>query len=118
MTDRQVIFWHGTTKEKAEIILKEGFNKYTYFAKDIKDSLWMFGEHRIYIFGVAFPFEECKGFYNHPEAWQFVSQQHILPERIVGLWCIKILETIYLNEELRKSIFESNLKVMKNLKEL
>ena len=118
MKDRQTIFWHGTTKENAKIILEEGFNKYTFFAKDIKDSLWMFGKHRVYIFAVAFPFEKHKDFYNHPEAWQFVSQEHISPERIVGLWCIKISETIYLNEELRQSIFESNLEVMNQLKEL
>ncbi len=68
--------YHGTNKENAESILKEGFQPYTYFAQNMADSVYMGGP---YVFSVFFDQEF------HPDAWQPRFDRVIPPEDIIDL---------------------------------
>jgi len=95
------ICYHGTTRENAEKIAEEGFNQYTFFARNLQDAI---GYGGLYIFLVAFRASEI------PDDWQFISREHIGPERIV---CLKLyqVQTLKENEELADKVFESNIKL-------
>ena len=92
------ICYHGTNKEAAESILKEGFRAGTWFAANLQDALGFGGKH---IFRVVFPFKEAPN-------WQFIADEVIFPDRITN-YTIYQEEVIMNNEELRKKIFNFNI---------
>jgi len=97
------ILYHGTSKENADKILKEGFNKYTYFAKNLNDALMMGGE---YVFGVAFKHYKAPDWFENFRCWQIRNKRHIPPSKIVGL--VKYsMEEILINKELSNKVFKS-----------
>lgn len=107
--ERWKTYWHGTSKERAEKILKEGFKPWTYFAKSIEQSLFMGGE---YIFGVAFQLDKFKEpFHKDPEAWQFMNSKWIKPDKIIALHHIKLVKTLFHNKTLRWFVFKTNVNV-------
>jgi len=68
------VVWHGTNKENAAAILKEGFKPRSYFAAHLEDAVSMGGP---YIFEVWFE-EEFRA-----ESWQIVIREAVPPERIL-----------------------------------
>ncbi len=90
------ICYHGTNKENAQSILKEGFRPGTYFTWHLEDAIEKGGN---YVFEVAFD--------DPPNHWQFAfTDKSVEPDRIVS-------HTVYQrerkvnNEELRKEVFDS-----------
>ena len=74
--------WHGTTKNSAESILINGFNKMTYFSAHLEDAVGYGGQ---YVFRVEFPAEYFKDFEEQKPCWQFRSPIAISVEQIVDL---------------------------------
>ena len=70
----QQIHWHGTWKEQADAILREGFAPNTHFAMHMEDALAFGGP---FVFEVWFDFKSVD--------WQFVSDSVIPPDRIKSL---------------------------------
>ena len=89
--------YHGTTKENADKILKEGFIPGTYFGKHLEDAINFGGEYAFHIW-----FSEDPNDY-----WEWRNSKHIPPERIVYLDHFK-LTILYENKE-------ASLKVSKDL---
>lgn len=105
MNDLLHILYHGTDEKTADKILKEGFSKYTYFAKNMHNALRFGGK---YVFEVVFEDNEAPIWFSGEFCWQYRNKEVIPPERIVALH--KIEETILLeNKKLRKKVFESSL---------
>jgi len=76
----QKFYFHGTTsKKKADSILKNGFNKGTYFADHLEDALGFGGK---YIFWVWIDFKFKKGRRPKGFEWQVISANHIEPKFI------------------------------------
>ena len=72
MKDKLSIWFHGTTKENYESILKNGFKPGTFFAQHLEDSIHMGGD-------VAFEVI----FYEKPtEYWEYICSETIPPNRI------------------------------------
>lgn len=94
------VCWHGTSKKAAENILKEGFNKGTYFSKHLEDALGFGGN---YVFAVVFETKEVKDFW-----WQFVCKDIISPELIISFKYYEC-KTIKENKDLMRKVFESNI---------
>ena len=93
------IMFHGTTKERAEKILKYGFRKGTFFATHLEDSLHMGGN---YIFEVFFNIQPTL-------YWEYVCKQPISSKRIRS--CYRLLpKLIFHSEECEKNIKINNLK--------
>lgn len=73
-------YFHGTTsKKKADSILKNGFNKGTFFADHLEDALGFGGNH---IFWVWLDFKFKRGKRPKMYSWQVISANHIKPEFI------------------------------------
>lgn len=78
--------WHGTNKQNADKIKKEGFNEGSYFARHLEDALTFGG---LYVFRVEFDPNE---FYIHKQTvplseieWQFHITKRVLPDKIESL---------------------------------
>ena len=76
------ICYHGTDRQKAQAILKNGFKKWTYFGKHQEDAIGFGGT---YIFAVAFVRETL------PKGWQFIIRRKVSPKRIVEHYRITVL---------------------------
>ena len=83
------IYYHGTTKEKADTILKEGFNKGTYFTWDLHSALVMGG---IYVFGISFDDKD------HTDYWEWITPDPIDKEKILYLRKFEVT-CLYDNQE-------------------
>jgi hypothetical protein len=70
------VLYHGTSKENAEIILKEGFKPMSFFATDLGTAIGQGGE---YVFEV--PFVKCE----LPQYWQVKVMNAIPPNRIMNV---------------------------------
>ena len=92
------IVYHGTNKDAAMIIMKDGFKSNTYFAFNLADALSFGGQ---YIFRVVIDFPEEIFDLN----WQIRVNEHISPEKIVSLEYFKTVYKIYYNNELREEVF-------------
>ena len=68
------IYYHGTSKENSELILKNGFQPLTYFTWDLHSALVMGG---MYIFGIYFDDKDISDY------WEWRNTEIILPERIL-----------------------------------
>jgi len=68
-------WYHGTTKEASEIILKEGFRAGTYFSKEMASSLVMGGD---YVFWVWFNEDPTK-------CWEYICPEPIGKDQILLL---------------------------------
>lgn len=90
---------HGTNKENAENILKNGFRAWTYFAQHLEDALGYGGS---YVFEVCF---ETKKVSKH---WQFMIRKRYSPKKIVSLKYYPKRRVIEENKKLRDKVFESN----------
>ena len=105
------ICYHGTTKENAESILKNGFNAWTYFATHLEDAIGMGGD---YVFSVAFDEDPALWHGEDKGDWQFMIRENMPPEQIVTLKHYQH-EILLNNEELREKVFQANLAEVKNL---
>lgn len=85
------LWYHGTNKEEANVILKEGFKVGTFFSKHMESALQYGGEYMFVIF-----FEE-----NPTEYWEFVSNEVVLPSEILILHVIKS-DKLYYSKEVEK----------------
>ena len=94
------ICYHGTTKENAKTIIKEGFVKHTFFAKHQEDALEFGGD---YIFAVAFDSKKI------PDNWQFISRSKISPKKIIEHYRLK-KTLVFENTALRERVFKYNIK--------
>ena len=66
------VWFHGTTKENAKVILADGFKAGTFFGKHLEDALHMGGD---YIFEVWFD--------QYPTGcWEYVACERVPPEQI------------------------------------
>lgn len=68
------IGYHGTDHASAQIILREGFKPWTYFAAHLEDAL---------AFGGPFVFEVW--FRRPPDDWQFTVSRRVMPRQIRAL---------------------------------
>ena len=93
------LYWHGTTsKKKVQSILKNGFNRRTWFAKHLEDALEFGGK---YVFAIVIDFKKDTIFNT---SWQVCSSKKISPDHIV--WVEKFeIERTNKNEELIKDFF-------------
>jgi len=88
------IVFHGTQKKEiTETILKKGFQKGTYFARHLEDSICFGGK---YVFYVALKVEG--------DNWQIINKRRIPPTRIRQLVCFNPRE-LYYNEKAGKGMF-------------
>lgn len=71
-----MIYYHGTNKENANRILKNGFKIGTYFTWDLHSALVFGGQ---YIFGVYFPD------LNIADYWEYRNKEIITPNKILFL---------------------------------
>lgn len=99
------ILYHGTSKENANKILKDGFDPYTYFAKNLRDAINMGGE---YIFEVMFEHKIAPNWFENFRCWQIRNKQHIPPNNIVSLKQYSISE-IFANKKLANQVFQTSL---------
>ena len=99
------IVYHGTTKENADKILKEGFKEYTYFAKNLKDAIGFGGG---YVFEVVMEHKCASEWFEHFRCWQMMNREHIPPSKIVSLKRYD-KDEIFVNEKLRHKVFERSL---------
>ena len=81
------IYYHGTNNRKtANKILKEGFNTYTYFSRDLYDAICYGGK---YVFRVWFYEDEL------PQHWQMCCADKVPKERIYELLKFKKKKLYY-----------------------
>jgi len=76
------IVYHGTTKENADKILKEGFKPWTYFAKNLAEALYYGGG---YVFAVAIEHNKSPEWFENWLGWQIMNHEHIPITQIVNL---------------------------------
>lgn len=82
------LWYHGTNKDAAEIILKEGFQPYTYFGKHMEDALNYGGD---YIFTIFFE--------NDPiDYWEYKNAEIIPSSEILMLYQIDKTRLYYSKE--------------------
>lgn len=98
------IVYHGTTKEKAEKILREGFKPWSYFAKDLCEAL-MYGN---YVFEVAMEHKHAPKWFEHFRCWQIKNRKQILPTQIISLR-IYSREEVFVNKSIRKEVGKRDL---------
>jgi len=94
------VWYHGTSKENAESILREGFRVGTYFGKDLADALFMGGA---YVFAVSFPKST-----RSEAGWQMTINEPVPVGRIVQLRHYQT-ELLYENEMEGQRVFASNM---------
>jgi hypothetical protein len=87
------IWFHGTLRERAGIILKEGFKAGTNFAKHLESSLVMGGPYVFWVF-----FEK-----DPTDCWEYVSSKPVGPDKILLLRRYNI-QRLYDNEDLAEKI--------------
>jgi len=93
----QKIYWHGTTsKKKVQSILKNGFNKGTWFACHLEDALEFGGK---YVFAVVIEWEK------KIKTWQICADERIPPDTILRVEKFTV-EKIYENEKPSSDFFE------------
>ena len=100
MPGRLQIVYHGTNRETAAIIRKEGFKKNTYFATHLEDAVGFGGA---YVFEVMYPSDQVPR-----EAWQFIITKPISPKAIIRLKVYKV-STIFEEQARGNKVFESNM---------
>ena len=88
MAAGRVVCYHGTSKENAESILREGFMAGSYFAYRVEDSLKFGG---LYLFAVGFSADPAL-WHGEPNGFQFHLRQAIGPEEI--LWHTSIVQEL------------------------
>lgn len=92
------VYYHGTNKENADIILKEGFKEGTYFSWDLHSALAFGGMH---ILAVYFPDKEIKDY------WEWISDK-IIPAEEILYYRIFTVECVYDNEDAREVLTKLN----------
>jgi len=92
------LWYHGTNKESASKILKNGFKEGTYFARHLEDALGFGGE---YVFEVALKL-------NH-KYWELITKDVISADRIVRLKKYKRPNIEFENKKLGDEVFNWNL---------
>lgn len=97
------ICYHGTSEENAQLILRDGFLPYTWFARQLENAIGYGGPH---IFEVVFSKKYLEG-----TEWQFRSRQLVLADRIVSYRVYEVIERQE-NKRLRKRIFNSNVSAL------
>ena len=97
---RITISYHGTNAKNTRKILKEGFQKGTYFARHMEDALGYGGK---YIFEVAIPLSMT-----HKGNWQFIVDSCVPPEFIIRLTKYNPAKIIVNNMVLRHMVCVSN----------
>ena len=91
------ICYHGTNKENAQPILKEGFRPGVYFARNLQDAI---GEGETHVFEVTFD--------DPPDHWKFsFTDKSVEADKIVG-YSVYQREPKVDNEELRKEVLHSS----------
>lgn len=98
--EKLCICYHGTSKENAEKIMKEGFDPRTYFARHLEDALGFGGR---FVFGAVFKEELIES------SWQFVIPKKKPAKDIVFLEEHRGTRLVFNNEKLREKIFKSNI---------
>ena len=74
-----ITYWyHGTSKENADLILKTGFREQTYFAEHLEDAIGFGGP---YVFAVAIQHHG----HSEKRPWQYKCPEAIPPDRIRSL---------------------------------
>jgi hypothetical protein len=98
--DEYICLYHGTKfKYTAKEILRSGFKRGCFFAKDMGDAIEFGGK---YVFMVVFNKADL------PDNWQVVCMNKIAPKRIMDLTLYESTN-IFKNEKLRSKIFSNAL---------
>jgi len=75
------MFWyHGTDRQAAEQICREGFRSHSFFARNMQDALEFGGRYVFYVL-----FEEDPGDPGDPDDWQVVIPEPVPKDRIYKL---------------------------------
>ncbi len=93
------IMYHGTNYRNSINILKYGFKSGTFFSKHLEDALFFGGN---YIFEVRI--------INEFSYWEYVCDNIVPASEIVKYYKIPTLKILYENSDLRKKIFDWNIK--------
>ena len=93
-------FYHGTNKDNAKIIKKNGFKRGTFFSTHLEDAVGYGGS---YVFQVSIKLD-----YDHIY-WEYVSRRKIPARQIVKL-TIYSSKKLFYNQKLSDKIFKFNLK--------
>lgn len=103
--DEIEVLYHGTKfKKTVDIILKEGFQPMTYFARDLNTAIGLGGK---YVFIVAFLSRSL------PDNWQVRCENMIPPERIIRL-CKYSEDEIIRNKVQQQRLFDNALELGRN----
>lgn len=89
------IVYHGTNKEAADIILKEGFKEWSYFAINLDDAL---------AFGGPYIFRVVLSIHKDNKNWQPRNREAIGVDKIVELRHYDEHEVLYENDEASKDV--------------
>ena len=103
------VWFHGTTKEASEVILKKGFTAGTYFGQHLEDALHMGGE---YIFEVWFDetfFATSRAFPMNRNYWQWITPDPIGVDQIRSVYRLEPT-MIFDNQECHFRIKRSHVK--------
>ena len=91
------IWFHGTDKEAADIIMKDGFRDGTCFAAGLQDALQFGGP---YVFDVILRIDQ-----ENTDMWQVYVDGEVVADQIVGLKKFDEL-IIYDNSDARNELFQ------------
>lgn len=95
------VLYHGTKfKYIADSILRNGFEPWTYFSKDLNDAIYFGGK---YVFLVVFNKADL------PDNWQVRCESRVSPTRITKLLKCSMPKTVFHNKELEKEVFSNAL---------
>jgi len=94
------IVYHGTNKENAEMILKEGFKPGTYFAKNLAEALMYGGGH---VFEVLMKHKHDPYWFEHFRCWQISNKNHLPISKIITLR-VYSRKDIFADESIRKEV--------------
>jgi hypothetical protein len=91
------IWYHGTSKKNAKLILKTGFKKETWFARNLQDAIAYGGS---YVFEVMLDIDETD-----KESWQICHENKVKIKYIISLTHYYI-QILFEDDELRKRVKE------------
>lgn len=74
-----MICYHGTSKENARSILKQGFRPETWFAHHLEDAIGLGGQH---VFAVKFDPDRFNN--TESDTWQFFLNEWVKLDKIVS----------------------------------
>jgi len=93
-------YYHGTDKKTADLIMKNGFKRGSFFATHMEDAVG-YGGNYVFEVSIRLPYDHTY--------WEYVTPVKIPARQIMRLFRFNTTE-IYKNEKLGNRMFKFNLK--------